>query len=177
MWCGWAVGEEKLLELVKAHYPHRVLRNNSNKTIQRLNTAMELPSIIYEEFNVPEKFRERVMVTEVWNSQGEMCLALVVGNNFMNIIGKEEIALISKAFFDGEPPGWSLCTARWRWTRQRKLSTHEVSPRLTGYLFLAMTVAERVRLRKECLFIRPDPKVTNDPEASKDAVPLSDSCA
>ncbi|KAF4564575.1 hypothetical protein EYR40_010741 [Pleurotus pulmonarius] len=118
LWCGWAVGEEKLLELVQTNYPHRVLRNNSSKTVQRLNTVMELPSIINEEFKVPEKFRERVMVTEVWNSQGEMCLALVVGNNFMNIIGKGEIALISKAFFDGEPPGWSLCTARWRWTRQ-----------------------------------------------------------
>ncbi|KAF4596859.1 hypothetical protein AB1N83_010787 [Pleurotus pulmonarius] len=127
---GWAVGEEKLFELVKAEFPGWLLYSEEYNQGEVLSDSIFcLIDAIIQDFDIPKELHECLQVSEVLRPDGVIHLALCVGNNRIGILRPQPGAIdkIAKRLFNGEPPQWHLDPWYWQWKQKlpRVLSPSE----------------------------------------------------
>ena len=108
---GWAVGEDKLFELVKREFPKIILYSEEDRKGEPIwESIFCLPDGIIADFSIPEELHECVQVSEVLRPDGVIHLALCVGDNRIGILRPQPGAIekIAERFFNDEPPQWHL---------------------------------------------------------------------
>ncbi|KAK7039264.1 hypothetical protein VNI00_010169 [Paramarasmius palmivorus] len=115
IWCGWRIGEKALFNLVETHYPKRVRISGGRTLITP--TVFQLPKILFEELQIPDNAKHLIRIVDAANSEGQVDMALVIGNNYEGIIPPETgyIDRIKNMLFEGRDPEWYLGPNNWSW--------------------------------------------------------------
>ncbi|KAF7426690.1 hypothetical protein PC9H_009059 [Pleurotus ostreatus] len=127
---GWAVGEDKLLELLIKEFPAYIQYSEPDgKGVPLWESIFCIVDGIIQDFNIPEELHECLEVADVLRPDGTIHLALCVGDNRIGILRPQPGAIdkIAERFFNGEPPQWHLDPIHWRWKQKlpRVLSPSE----------------------------------------------------
>lgn len=118
---GWAVGEDKLLELAQREFPDYVMYSDWDKKGKVLwQSIFAMVDGIIHELDVPEELHDCVTISEVFRPDGSVHLALCVGDNRIGILRPQPGAIeqLAKRLFNDEPPQWYLDPRRWQWKQR-----------------------------------------------------------